>query len=81
MPSRTARLRSFAPLASVGLLAGALWVLHHELAAHHPREIILAVRSLPWRSVVAALALTVASYAFLPAYDAMLSYPIRHIWR
>ncbi len=83
MTSRAARLRSFAPLASVGLLTGALWVLHHELAAHHPREIILAVRSLPWRSVVAALALTVASYAFLPAYDAIgLRFVGRHLgWR
>jgi len=64
-------LKRFAPLLSVGLLTGALWLLHRELAAHHPRDILSAVRALPLTAVFGALTLTAVSYAFLPAYDAL----------
>lgn len=63
---------------SVPLLAGALWLLHRELAAHHPRDILHAIRALPLSSVLAAFSLTAASYAFLPAYDAVGLRYVRH---
>ncbi|MDH4042998.1 MAG: hypothetical protein OEY20_01625 [Gemmatimonadota bacterium] len=65
------RLRRLAPLISIALLAGALWILHRELAAHPPREIAGAIRALPWSAILLALGLTVAAYAFLPVYDAI----------
>lgn len=65
------RLQRLTPLASVILLAVALWLLHREFAAHHPRQIVHAIRAIPLDRVLAALGLTAASYAFLPAYDAL----------
>jgi len=64
-------VRRLTPLVSVVLLAGAFWVLHRELGTHHPREIGLAMRALPWTAIALAFALTGASYLFLPAYDAL----------
>lgn len=65
------RVPRLLPLVSVALLAGALWVLHRELAAHHPREIAHAVAALPHATLLAALAVTALSYLVLPAYDAL----------
>lgn len=65
------RLRRIAPLLSLALLAGALWLLHRELAAHHPRDILLAMRALPPRAILGAFGLTAASYAFLSVYDGL----------
>ncbi len=65
------RLQHLTPLVSIILLAVALWLLHREFAAHHPRQIVGAIRAIPIGRVLAALGLTIASYAFLPAYDAL----------
>jgi len=62
----TSRIRWMAPLLSVSLLAGALWLLHRELATHHPRDILQAMRAMPLSAILAAFGLTVASDAFLP---------------
>ena len=65
------RLRWVLPLISIALLAGALWILHHELVLHPPREIARAIHELPRSPILLAFALTVAAYAFLPVYDAI----------
>jgi phosphatidylglycerol lysyltransferase len=65
------RLQRLTPLVSVALLAGAFWVLHRELAAHHPRDIAHAIAALPTGTVLGALGLTVLCYLVLPLYDAL----------
>jgi phosphatidylglycerol lysyltransferase len=65
------RLQRLTPLLSVALLAGAFWVLHRELAAHHPRDIARAIAALPTRTVLGAIGLTALCYLVLPLYDAL----------
>jgi phosphatidylglycerol lysyltransferase len=65
------RIGRLVPLVSLPLLAGALAVVHRELAAHHPRDILLAIQALSPQALGAALLLTVIGYAFLPSYDAL----------
>ncbi len=65
------RVQRLAPLVSVFLLAGAFWVLHRELAAHHPRDIARAIAALPTHTVLAALGVTALCYLVLPLYDAL----------
>jgi uncharacterized membrane protein YbhN (UPF0104 family) len=72
------RLQRLIPILSVPLLVGALWLLHRELVVHHPRDILQAIRALPLSAVVTALCLTAASYAVLPAYDAIGLRYVRH---
>jgi phosphatidylglycerol lysyltransferase len=64
-----ARVRRFLPLVSVVLLAGAFWVLRHELTIHRPRDIWLAIEALPARTILLALAFTAAGYLMVPGYD------------
>jgi phosphatidylglycerol lysyltransferase len=77
-PAAWRRLQRLTPILSVPLLVGALWLLHRELAVHHPRDILQAIRALPLSAVVTALCLTAASYAVLPAYDAIGLRYVRH---
>ena len=65
------RLRRIAPLSSIALLAGSLWLLHGELAAHHPRDILQSIRMLSPGVMLGSVCLTAASYAFLSVYDGL----------
>ena len=65
------RIQRLTPLLSVVLLAGAFWVLHRELAAHHPRDIARAITALPSHTILAALGVTALCYLVLPLYDAL----------
>ncbi len=65
------RVQRLLPVVSLALLAGAFWVLHRELAAHHPRDIVRAITALPTRTLLEALALTAVSYLVLAGYDGL----------
>ena len=73
-----ARIRRFLPLLSVLLLAGAFWVLHHELTVHHPRDIWGAIKALPARAILLGLAFTALGYLMVPGYDALGQRYVRH---
>jgi len=53
------------------LFGVALWVLHHELRAHHWKDVVAALRAMPGWRVALALALTALNYAALTGYDGL----------
>ena len=57
------------PLAGAILFSAAIWVLHHELAVHHLRDILAHIRSLPAGRIAAAILLTAAGYGIMTTYD------------
>lgn len=73
-----ARVRRFLPLVSVILLAGAYWVLRHELTVHRPHDIWLAIEALPARTILLALMFTAAGYLMVPGYDWLGQRYVRH---
>ncbi|MBX3026532.1 bifunctional lysylphosphatidylglycerol flippase/synthetase MprF [bacterium] len=68
---RTARLRRLTPLLVLALFAGAIWLLHRELAAYHYEDVRRALRALTRRQIEIALGLTAISYLLLTGYDAL----------
>lgn len=68
---RTAWLRRLTPLLILALLAGAIWLLHRELAAYRYEDVRRALRALSRRQVEIAVALTAISYFLLTGYDAL----------
>jgi phosphatidylglycerol lysyltransferase len=58
-------------LFSVGLFAGALAVIHHELKAYHYHDVLQHLSGLPVKSILLALALTLLNYLALTGYDAL----------
>jgi phosphatidylglycerol lysyltransferase len=63
------------PIVAVGLFAGAVAVLHHELVAYSYHDLTHAVHAVPGSRLLWAIVLTALAYAVLPGYDAMaLSY-------
>jgi phosphatidylglycerol lysyltransferase len=67
--------RALAPylgsLAALLLFAGALWLLHHQVAAYRAADVRHALRALGWGQIAGALALAALSYAVLTLYDVL----------
>ncbi|HVT18086.1 MAG TPA: bifunctional lysylphosphatidylglycerol flippase/synthetase MprF [Thermoanaerobaculia bacterium] len=71
-------LRKLAPLFTVLLFAGALWLLHRALAGFRSRDVMDFLGALPPGRVAAALALTALGYLATTGYDALGFRNIRH---
>jgi len=69
-------LRKAAPFVTVLLFAGALWLLHRELAGFRYRDVMLFLRTLPRSRVVLAVLWTALGYAAMTGYDTLA---FRHI--
>lgn len=65
-------------LLAVALFAGAVALLHRELAAYSYRDVTRAVEAAGGARLAWAIALTALAYAVLPGYDAMALSYIRH---
>ncbi|HXQ31062.1 MAG TPA: bifunctional lysylphosphatidylglycerol flippase/synthetase MprF [Steroidobacteraceae bacterium] len=61
--------RWLAPLFSVVVFALVAWILHHVLSGYHLRDVFAALKAIPRSAVLAACALTFASYCMLTLYD------------
>jgi phosphatidylglycerol lysyltransferase len=59
------------PFLALALFAGALAVLHRELAGYSYHQLVRAARGVPPERLGRAVALTALAYAVLPGYDAM----------
>ena len=59
------------PFLALALFAGALAILHRELAAYSYHDLVRAARAVPPERLGWAVALTALAYAVLPGYDAM----------
>jgi uncharacterized membrane protein YbhN (UPF0104 family) len=64
-------LRSLGPAIVLSLLAGAFWILHHELRHDHYADLRQALAKIPRARLRLALALTILSYLMLTGYDAL----------
>ncbi|MDP9122717.1 MAG: hypothetical protein M3O15_15330, partial [Acidobacteriota bacterium] len=70
-------LRRLAPLFTVLFFAGALWLLHHELAAFRYRDVFPYLGSLPRGRILFALLATTLGYAAMTGYDTLAFRTIR----
>ena len=70
-------LRKAAPLLTVLLFAGALWLLHRELAGFRYRDVMLFLRMLPRSRVWLAVLFTALGYAAMTGYDTLAFRNIR----
>lgn len=60
------QLRAFAGTAlALGILIGALWLLHNELRQYHLRDLVQGVAAIPASQVWIAVALTALNYVIL----------------
>src|SRR6266850_8609481 len=62
-------LAAVAPILGLALFAGAIAILHHELAAYHLADVVGHLQAIPARQLVIALLLTGAGYLALTGYD------------
>lgn len=62
-------LHRLLPLVGLILFGLALWVLHHQMKAHHYKEVLSAFRDIPKGRVMLAVLFTVAGYFILTCYD------------
>lgn len=65
-------------LLGIFIFTAALWVLHHELGLYHLDDIIKSLKTIPPRSLVPALILTVINYLVMTGYDTLALSYIRH---
>jgi phosphatidylglycerol lysyltransferase len=72
------QLRKAAPFITVLLFAGALWLLHHQLAGFRYRDVMGFLRELPRSRVLLAVLATAVGYAAMTGYDALAFRHIRH---
>ena len=70
-------LRWLGPLGALLVLAGVGYVLHRELARLRPADILAHLRSIPRAHVLAAVALTAASYWLITSYDLLALHYVR----
>ena len=70
-------LRKAAPLLTVLLFAGALWLLHRELAGFHYRDVMMFLRTLPRSRLLLAVLFTALGYAAMTGYDTLAFRNIR----
>jgi phosphatidylglycerol lysyltransferase len=72
-------LRKVAPfVVTVLLFAGALWLLHRQLAGFRYRDVMEFLRTLPRSRVLLAIVATGLGYAAMTGYDALAFRHIRH---
>ena len=62
-------LAAIAPILGLALFAGAIAILHHELAAYHLADVVGHLQEIPARQLAIALLLTGAGYLTLTGYD------------
>ena len=78
--SRRSAWHRFAPylgtVLALSLFGGALYLLHHQVAAYDPEDVRKALTTLSWQRIIAALGLAGASYILLIFYDALA---LRHM--
>lgn len=65
------RLHALTPLVGIALFVFALWLLHRELRNYHYADLARELRNLPRARLLAAVALTLVSYAVMTLYDAL----------
>jgi phosphatidylglycerol lysyltransferase len=61
---------------ALSLFAGALYLLHRQVAGYDPQDVRKALDALSWQRIIAAFGLMAASYVLLMFYDALA---LRHI--
>jgi phosphatidylglycerol lysyltransferase len=64
-------VRKGAPFLTVLLFAGALWLLHEQLAGFHYRDVMRVLRSLPTARLLLAVLATALGYGAMTGYDAL----------
>ena len=64
-------LKNIWPFIGLVLFLTALWVLHRSLANYRYHDFLDSLHSLPTRSIMAALGLTVLNYLVLTGYDTL----------
>jgi len=62
-------LAAIAPILGLALFAGAIAILHRELAAYHLTDVVGHLQAIPVRQLALALLLTGAGYLALTGYD------------
>jgi phosphatidylglycerol lysyltransferase len=70
-------LRKAAPFVTVLLFAGALWLLHRQLAGFRYRDVMDFLRTLPRSRVLLAIVATALGYAAMTGYDTLAFRNIR----
>jgi len=70
-------LRKAAPFVTVLLFAGALWLLHRELAGFRYHDVMVFLRTLPRSRVLLAVLWTALGYAAMTGYDTLAFRNIR----
>lgn len=63
---------------AVLLFGAALWILYHSLREYHYKDIVYDLQSLPFSSVLLALALTLLNYFVMTGYDTLGFRYIKH---
>jgi uncharacterized membrane protein YbhN (UPF0104 family) len=71
-------LHSLGPAIVLSLLAGAFWMLHHELRHDHDADLTHALAAIPGTRLLLSVTLTLLSYVLLIGYDALALRYIRH---
>ncbi|WP_319524491.1 YbhN family protein [uncultured Desulfosarcina sp.] len=67
------------PILGAILFSLAVWVLHHELAAYHFKDIVHQIRSISTTRVALALLLTAAGYGVMTLYDFLALRYLKHL--
>jgi phosphatidylglycerol lysyltransferase len=62
---------SLGPVIVLVFLAGAFWILHHELRHYHYADITRALAEVPGNRLLLSFALTMLNYVVLTGYDAL----------
>ena len=62
-------LAAIAPIVGLALFAGAIAILHRELAAYHLTDVVGHLQAIPARQLAIALLITGAGYLTLTGYD------------
>jgi phosphatidylglycerol lysyltransferase len=75
---KTKLLHSLGSLVGLLLFSAALWVINHELKAHHLHDVLLYVHALPAQRLLLALLFTCISYLTMTAYDSLALKYIQH---
>ena len=66
---KSAFARRLLPFLALVLFAAALWVMHDALRQIHYQHVLVQLRSIPGRRILAALGLTALSYLVMTGYD------------
>jgi len=75
---KSAFARRLLPFLALVLFAAALWVMHDALRQIHYQHVLVQLRSIPGRRILAALGLTALSYLVMTGYDRLALRYIDH---